>query len=422
MEKNDLSILRELAKSKLEIANDPLNVERRRLWHALHDGRPERPMILAEWGGIRDQEKPFETDASKNKDLKCVDGWARGVEQSLRQDIWRFETLRDDHVVEPFHDLGWHIQTTDFGVSPVVHRVDDPAMMTARSWDAPITNISQDFHKLKHRTFKVEREKTLSEKARLMEVFGDILPLRMRNMIWWTFGLTIQAIDLIGLENLMLFMYDDPDGLHRIMGFLRDDNLALAQWCEQEGLLTLNNGNDYVGSGGEGHTRRLPAPDWREGMPVRMKDRWLLVESQETVGVGPELYREFIFPYHKDLASRFGLVYYGCCEPIHTRWEVVKEIPNLAACSIAPLCNQEIMAEHMKGAYIYSRKPNPTLISTGHFNETLIREDLRLTLGLAKKHGLRLELVMKDVHTLNNEPHRLARWVEIAREESARFF
>jgi hypothetical protein len=26
---------------------------------------------------------------------------------------------------------------------------------------------------------------------------------------------------------------------------------------------------------------------------------------------------------------------------------------------------------------------------------------------------------MKDVHTLNNEPARLARWVQLAREESA---
>lgn len=420
MEKRDLSILRELAKRKLEIANDPLNVERRRLWHALHDGRPERPMILAESGGVRDPEKPFETDGAKNRALACADGWARGLEHSLRQDIWRFEGLKDDHVVEPFCDLGWQIHATDFGVNPVVHRVEDADRMTSRSWDAPIRNISEDFHKLRRRSFSVDREKTLAEKARLADAIGDILPVRMRNMIWWTFGLTIQAIDLIGLENLMLFMYDDPEGLHRIMGFLRDDALAFAGWCEKEGLLTLNNGNDYVGSGGEGHTARLPAPDWREGMPVRMKDRWLLVESQETVGVGPDLYREFIYPYHKDLASRFGLIYYGCCEPIHTRWEVVKEIPHLAACSIAPLCNQEIMAEHMKAKYIYSRKPNPTLISTGHFNEALIREDLRVTLGLAKKHGLRLELIMKDVHTLNNEPWRLARWVEIAREESGK--
>jgi len=64
---------------------------------------------------------------------------------------------------------------------------------------------------------------------------------------------------------------------------------------------------------------------------------------------------------------------------------------------------------------VYSRKPNPTLISTERFDEAAIRADIRHTLSAAK--GCRVELVMKDVHTLNNEPERAARWVKIAREE-----
>ena len=53
-------------------------------------------------------------------------------------------------------------------------------------------------------------------------------------------------------------------------------------------------------------------------------------------------------------------------------------------------------------------------ISTSTFNEERIRSDVRETLKAAK--GCRLEIAMKDVHTLNNEPDRLARWVRIARE------
>ncbi len=79
------------------------------------------------------------------------------------------------------------------------------------------------------------------------------------------------------------------------------------------------------------------------------------------------------------------------------------------------------MAGALKGDYICSRKPNPTLISTQSFDEELIRRDLRKTIDLGRKHGCRVELIMKDVHTLHNEPERLARWVQIAREESARW-
>ena len=51
--------------------------------------------------------------------------------------------------------------------------------------------------------------------------------------------------------------------------------------------------------------------------------------------------------------------------------------------------------------------------------KTAIRADIRRTLAVAK--GCRIELIMKDVHTLRNEPERAARWVRIAREEIERF-
>ena len=59
-------------------------------------------------------------------------------------------------------------------------------------------------------------------------MFGDILPVRIRGGFWWTLGMTWTAIELIGLENLMLSMFDNPAGLHRLMAFLRDDHLAFA--------------------------------------------------------------------------------------------------------------------------------------------------------------------------------------------------
>ena len=72
------------------------------------------------------------------------------------------------------------------------------------------------------------------------------------------------------------------------------------------------------------------------------------------------------------------------------------------------------MAEALGQDYVYSRKPLPTLVSTEVFDEKAIRQDIVKTLSIAK--DCRVELIMKDVHTLNNQPERLARWVEIARE------
>ena len=404
---HDIDLLRRLGARVAEIADDPVNAERRDAWHRLDAGGDSRVMVLAESGGVKDERKPFAPA------LECEDEWARGVETGLRRAIWQFEELRDDHVVEPWINVGWKVEKSDYGVQAVTHRAD-VEFFGARRWDPPIVDIDRDFDKLTPRTFSVDREGTLAAKARMGAVLDGVLPVRIRSHYWWTMGLTMPIIDLIGLEGLMLAMYDNPAGLHRIMGFLRDDHLAFAQWLQDEGLLCLNNENDYIGSGSVGCTRALPAADRRDGDPVRMKDLWVLLESQETVNVGPAQFEEFVFPYQNRIAERFGRVYYGCCEPLHTRIDIVKRLPGLARVSVSPWADEPAMAEACGEELVYSRKPAPSLISTERFDEDALRADLRATLDAAR--GCRIELVMKDVHTLNNEPGRLARWVALARE------
>jgi hypothetical protein len=46
------------------------------------------------------------------------------------------------------------------------------------------------------------------------------------------------------------------------MGFLRDGHLAKLDFLERNRLLSLNNDGTYVGSGGFGWTRELPAADF----------------------------------------------------------------------------------------------------------------------------------------------------------------
>ena len=280
-------------------------------------------------------------------------------------------------------------------------------------WEPPIKSRA-DLAKLKPRTFSVNREATLTWKAHLEDLFADIMPVRLRGGFWWTTGMTITAVDLIGLEELMLWMYDEPEGLHELMAFLRDDHIAYAEWLEREGLLTLNNESDYIGSGSRGFTHDLPRKDWNPGDPVRLKDIWVLSESQETVGVGPKLFHEYIFPYQKPVIEKFGLAYYGCCEPVNNRWDSLKQFENLRSVSVSPWCNEAVMAEALGRNYVYSRKPNPTLISTEVWDEDLIRADIRKTLTTARQCNV--EVIMKDVHTLAGQPWRMARWVALARE------
>ncbi len=404
----DIDILRRLGEKTAELSESTVNKERRQAWFNLDAGKNDRVMVLAEIGGVRDKAQIIPDDWFETTDPRAHD-----VEFRLRTHLYEHETLRDDHVLEPYWNVRWDMTVSDYGVSEKNEYGDAGEKMGSRRWDAPIKSITDDFARLHPRVFSVNREATFETVQFWQRVFGDTLKVRVRTGHYWTMGLTIVAISLIGLTNLMMFMYDDPEGLHKLMAFLRDDHIAHADYLENEGLYCLNNENDYIGSGSMGYANDLP----HKGMSdkVRKEDLWVLCESQETVGVGPEQFEEFIFPYQMEIAKRFGKTYYGCCEPVNNRWHILKGLPNLARVSISPWADEAFMAREMGRDYVYSRKPNPTLVSTEVFDEAAIRADLRGTLDTAG--DCRLEIIMKDVHTLNNEPDRLARWVAIARDE-----
>jgi hypothetical protein len=346
--------------------------------------------------------------------LECEGDWARGIERGLREKIFNFEQVGDDTVINARITYGNVVSNTGTGVEAVFHRSESDVLMGSCVWDPPLKELPKDIEKMHFREYTFDREATEQQKSALEEVFGGILTVEKRGNYWWTQGLTWTAINLIGLETLMLNMYDQPEGLHALMAFLRDDQMKMLDWYEANDILSPNNEDDYIGSGGCGYTDLLPQPDYVPGQPARIKDLWGLSESQETVGVGPELFEEFIYPYQLPIISRFGFACYGCCEPIDTRWHIVKNIPNLRRVSVSPWSKVDAMAENLGKNYIFSRKPNPSHISTPKWDEGLIREELSKVVVATK--GLNLELVMKDVHTISNEPSRLGRWSQIARE------
>ncbi len=190
----------------------------------------------------------------------------------------------------------------------------------------------------------------------------------------------------------------------------------MVSFLEKNGLYTLNNEGDYVGSGGFGWTAQLPAKDYAGR--ARAKDLWCLSESQETVAVSPRMFEEFVFQYQKPILERFGLVCYGCCEPVHERWPIIKRIRNLRRVSVSPWCDRQKMAEYLEDRYVYSLKPAPSLLAAEQFDEEAVRRDVRD--ALAKARGCRLELIMKDNNTIRHEPRRVVRWVQITREEIER--
>jgi hypothetical protein len=402
----DREILRSLAGRVREIAELPeMAARKERLTR--HNGLdPERPLVLCFPEGAWSELLP-----DSRLECKTLRNW----EYALRSKIYWWDHIRDDHVLEPCFDMAWRVKLGDYGVSvPHTHGENRGSY----TWEPPIKDLKADFDKLKFRSIEIDREGTRQNMDLADGIFGDLLPLRMQGGYWWSMGLTIDLISLIGLERLMLAMIDEPEELHRLMGWMRDEHLNLVTTLEKEGVLLLNNRNGYTGSGGVAYTTELPQADWKPGSPVRLIDLWGFAESQETVGVSPEMFGEFIFPYQLPILEKFGLNCYGCCEAVHQRLPWIMTIPRLRRVSVSPWADQRRMAEALGRTCIFSRKPNPAQICVS-FDEPAIRRDLRETLGIAGK-GV-LEIIMKDTHTVQQKPERITRWVQLALEEVDRY-
>ncbi|HIS78109.1 MAG TPA: hypothetical protein IAD03_01950 [Candidatus Caccousia stercoris] len=115
----------------------------------------------------------------------------------------------------------------------------------------------------------------------------------------------------MGMENMCFAMYDYPELFHKMMDQLSDDYLAYYEFLRGEGLLLPTTGYEMVSQGSRCFTDDLPS-----GGISGPGDVWGFMDSQETVSISPDMYGEFIFPYYKKIAQTFGLLSYGCCEPV----------------------------------------------------------------------------------------------------------
>ena len=186
------------------------------------------------------------------------------------------------------------------------------------------------------------------------------------------------AVFLRGLTNLLYDLCENPEGLKELLAMISRGHLEKLDYLESNNLLSLNNDSTYVGSGGFGLHRRAARQGFQR--PGALPDLWGFTESQETVGVSPEMYEEFIFPCEKPIMDRFGLTCYGCCEPVHGRWQVVKRHHHLRRVSCSPWADLEKMADYLQDRYILSYKPNPAALAVPQIDEPAIRAGLRRAL------------------------------------------
>jgi hypothetical protein len=406
--------LRELAARYSEAARGDDMLEKKRMWKSLRDLKPERPMILFETlsvsGFIEDDE------------LQCENKYLRNVERTFIQALKQVDFVKDDIVLENYFQLAWQVIKSDYGVPIVEHHAENSMAYLS---NFPI-QTPEDLSKLKQRTFTVDRERTLGFKDTLEDIFGDIIPVRVGNIdkFFSNMGfnpfcgnnaplITMDLFKLMGYESMAMWSYDNADALQDILKYLLEDNLNFIKWMEKEKILQLNTDNQFAGPSGYGYVSDLPEADGIS--EARISDCWTWIESQETNVFSPQMFNDIFLPFLSAYANLFGLVSYGCCEPVDDRIEFIKkEIPRLRTVSVSGWNNFESVAESLGKDYVYCRKPNPTFISGAKPDLDGAKEDIRRTWACTKNQPV--EFIVRDVYDVDGKIDRIRDWVRMAKD------
>jgi len=344
----------------------------------------------------------------------------------MREAIRHFDEIGDDIVLEPYYRIGWDLVTSSWGVDvvQVPAEVADDEIPLGYTFDFPIQR-PQDVALLQPRTCGVDRERTLERQRLLEDVFGDLLPVRVGNydhfMVeqgaesWagnYFIGLTWQIYRFIGNDGLLSWVYESPQTIHALMEYMAGDRERMFSFLESEGLIVPNTDSQLAGPRAYGYVSELPDPDATG--PARLSDLWCWAESQETTMVSPAMYKEFFLPYIARVARRFGLVYYGCCEPVHDRLELIMAaLPNLRSVSVSPWADFDLVAGMLGDGYVFSRKPDPVPISGPSPHWDRAEADLVRTRDAAR--DCNVELLYRDVYDIGGDRSRLSDWVALAR-------
>jgi hypothetical protein len=260
---------------------------------------------------------------------------------------------------------------------------------------------------LKNITIRFDAEATSARENLIGDLVGDILPIKMSGIGIWA-AIWDRIVFWRGATPVLYDLADRPEFLHRLMRRLMEIEMDALDQQEQQNLLEPEPGIIHcVGA----YCDELPAPGF-DPAHVRAKDCWAAGAAQIFSEVSPAMHDEFEIAYLKPYLERFGLVNYGCCEPLHRKIDIIRKIRNVRMISVSPWAPVEVSAESMGRDFVMARKNNPSFVAMNTFDPRLVVDEVKATLRATAASGTPCAFILKDITTVCNEPERLTRWYE----------
>ena len=404
----DKDVLRRLVSELAQIAAQGVHKDKAAMWKRVNALQPERPVVLIfqiPW---------HEMNVDDELTCRCSDPWARRLETEFRMQLYQWRHMPGDMIVNDWLWSPLAIRDTGFGISvdSETRRTDPASSVLSYQWHQQIKE-PQDAEKIKMPVVTFDRAATEQEYQRRVDIFGDIMPVRKRGTPIFWFAPWDFLIMLWGVEQAMIDMVMRPDMVNAVMTRLVDAWLCRLAQFEEQNLLSLTHGTDGAGSGGYTFTGELPGADY-DPAHVRPHNMWGGGAAQIFSDISPEMHWEFALKHEIRWYERFGLNYYGCCEPLDGKVDILRHVPDLRKISMSPWIKPERAVRNVGTQYVFSHKPSPAILAEDRWRPQQARKQLAEVLEAAR--GLHVEVILKDISTVRYEPRRLWEWEKIAME------
>ena len=398
----DREILRGLAETYAEMARDQRNAENEKLFRAVNGKKMIRPVVLIDeipWNQLADQEE---------MKMQCAGEKERAVEWFLRNQMYRYRHFPCDMILTPYIPWGRHIRVGSYGVE--IHEdilaADKGNNIVSHAYIDQLPDEAS-IEKLHAPTIEVDEEADKRDEEWLNELIGDILPVRLTGLTYAGFYEPWDDIAMWrGAEKLLWDLIDRPEYTHALMEKLLSVRMEHFDCLEKMNLLDAC--GPYM------HCTAGLADDLDTSGRITRKNIWGRGAAQIFASVSPRMTEEFEIDYARRFFEGFGLVYYGCCEPLDKKIDIVKKLPNLRKVSITPWADADEAADRLGSDYVFAYKPNPAFVATETLDESAVEAEIRRALNACKRNGISCEFTLKDISSIHRNPKNLERWAEIA--------
>jgi hypothetical protein len=393
--------IRDLAKHYADVVNDPIQDKRRRVWRSLNSLKPVRPPIYI---------RAFAWDEVPESKLQCTDPLHRAMEQFFQMELVR-STFNDDHIFEPWYTVDAIHKITGWGVDYKRIYPHEGDGLEAFKVDYAVKDLN-DFSILRPAGHEIDEEATKEKFEKTGDLIGDIITVNLdRSPCYRSFSadMSTDLGYLRGMENFMLDMYDNPEGLHRLMKFMSNSILAAHDKAEAEGDWCL------TGTYNQAMPYSEELADPKANVSGITRDRiWAFCAAQEFTMVSPEMHEEFLLNYQLPIIEKFGLVSYGCCEDLANKIDMLRKIPNLRRIAASPMADLSQCAENIGRDYVLSYRPSPADMLAYDFDPARCKKILRNDFAILKNNIF--DITMKDVQTVDGGVETIRQWVKMVRE------